>query len=533
MKTSSTFSALVVIGVCSSILPGCANVNGMIAKKQAQVQQHIDEAPAPISAPVLGTTSGAWLMGQSVKVAAPIAPELKRVIAYHPAERVSISDIASFISQETGLIVDSSEVQSSKAGVANGAQAGVETQGISPVQGSGAQGQNGSSPMLHSISIAFEGTVSGLLDIAASKAGIWWKMAEGKIIFFSSETQTFYLPLNAGTSKGSNTMTTIAGATGGGQGGGTTSSGGASITSDDNIDFWTDLAATAKTVANKAAIDVNPSAGSITVTGTPAQVRAVHDWITNLSEQLSQQVAVTMDVYSVKLTDSDTYNWSPSVVFKQTAGAFGYALTPPTQLIPVNGATPVNIVASVLNTATGTKAQYTGTQVAFQALSTLGKVTQSFHRTAVTLNGQYAPMQVVNQRGYMQSSATVLTPNVGSTTTLTPGMVTTGITATFLPRINNGKVILKMTMTNSSLLGLGTVSSGTSTIQTPNVDLTTFQQNVSLTPGDALLLTGIQQDNISQNNSGVGSATNMLLGGGVNNSTDKTMIAIVISAKVL
>jgi len=111
--------------------------------------------------------------------------------------------------------------------------------------------------------------------------------------------------------------------------------------------------------------------------------------------------------------------------------------------------------------------------------------------------------------------------------------VATGITATFLPRINNGKVILKMTMTNSSLLGLGTVSSGTSTIQTPNVDLTTFQQNVSLTPGDALLLTGIQQDNISQNNSGVGSATNMLLGGGVNNSTDKTMIAIVISAKVL
>lgn len=539
MNTSHKLVVIAVLGAVASSLSGCANISAESVKEQAKVAQSIKDAPAPVAAPVITKTSGAWLMGQAVKVAAPVAPGLRKHVAYH-AEKVTLAEIASYISQETGLIVDVSEVQSNgNTGSTGGAQQAGAMQGVQGMQGMvspqpmGMSAPGSTQGALQPISIVFEGTYSGLLDVAASKWGIWWKPDSlEKVIFFRSETKTFYLPTNAGKAVGNSTISTSAGASGSGMGG-TNATGGATSTSDYTVDFWADLAVTAKTVASNAPVAINPSAGSVTVTGTPAQVRAIEEWVKNLSEQLSQQVAVTMDVYSVKLTDSDTYNWSPSVVFKQTAGAFGYTLSPPTALIPVNGATPASIAASVLNTATGWKAQYTGTQVAFQALSTLGKVTQSFHRTAVTMNGRVAPMQVANQRGYMQSSATVLTPNVGSTTTLTPGTVTTGITATFLPRINNGKVSLDMTMTNSSLLGLGTVSSGTSTIQTPNVDLSTFQQSVSLVPGDALLLTGLQNNNISLNNSGVGSATNMLFGGGVNNSTDKTMIAIVISVKVL
>lgn len=539
MNTRYKLVFVAVLGALTSGLSGCANISAESVKEQAKVAQSIKDVPAPVSAPVITKTQGAWLMGQAVKVAAPVAPGLNKRIAYR-AERVTLAEIASYVSQETGLIVDVSEVQSSSnSAQSGGAQPNSGMQGLQGMQGMlppqpGVQGVTGSMQgSLQPISIVFEGKVSGLLDVAASKLGIWWKPDSlEKIVFFRSETKTFYLPTNAGKAVGNSTISTSSGASGSGQGG-TNATGGASSTSDYTVDFWADLALTAKTVASNAPVAINPSAGSVTVTGTPAQVRAIEDWVKNLSEQLSQQVAVTMDVYSVKLTDSDTYNWSPSVVFKQTAGAFGYTLTPGTALVPVNGATPVTLAASVLNTATGWKAQYSGTQVAFQALSTLGKVTQSFHRTAVTMNGRVAPMQVANQRGYMQSSATVLTPNVGSTTTLTPGTVTTGITATFLPRINNGRVVLDMTMTNSSLLGLGTVSSGTSTIQTPNVDLSTFQQSVSLVPGDALLLTGLQNNNISLNNSGVGSATNMILGGGVNNNTDKTLIAIVISAKVL
>lgn len=537
MNTSHKLVVIAVLGAAVS-LSGCANISAESVKEQAKVAQSIKDAPAPVAAPVITKTSGAWLMGQAVKVAAPVAPGLRKHVAYH-AEKVTLAEIASYISQETGLIVDVSEVQSNgNTGPTGGAQQagvmqGVQGMGMVSPQPMGMSAPGTTQGALQPISIKYEGTYSGLLDIAASKWGIWWKPDSlEKVIFFRSETKTFYLPTNAGKEFGSSTISTSSGVSGNGQGG-ANATGGTTSSSDYSVDFWADLASTAKVVGSSAPVATNPSAGSITVTGTPAQVRAIEEWIKGLSEQLRQQVAVTMDVYTVKLTDSDTYNWSPTVVFKQTTGALGYTLTPPGALIPVNGAAPASIAASVLNTATGWKAQYTGTQVAFQALSTLGKVTQSFHQTAVTMNGRVAPMQVVNQRGFLESSATTQTANVGSTTVLTPGTVTSGITATFLPRINNGKVSLDMRMTNSALLGFSTVTSGTGTIQTKNVDQSGFQHSVSLVPGDALMLTGLQNNNISLNNSGVGSATNMLFGGGVNNSTDKTMIAIVISVKVL
>ena len=238
-------------------------------------------------------------------------------------------------------------------------------------------------------------------------------------------------------------------------------------------------------------------------------------------------------MYTVTITKGETYNWDPSVVFKQTAGAFGYNLTAGTPFTPTGGATPVTIAASVLSTAKGTTAQYSGSQAAFQALSTLGDVSETLSQSIVTLNGQPAPLQVANQQGYLASSMSMQTANVGSSTTLTPGTVTTGFTATFLPKIVNGKILLYMTITNSALIGITSISSSGSSIQNTNVDSNTFQQSVSLTPGDALMLTGLQKNRGSKNSSGVGTPSNFLLGGGVNNDTAKSMIAIVVSAKVI
>jgi hypothetical protein len=117
--------------------------------------------------------------------------------------------------------------------------------------------------------------------------------------------------------------------------------------------------------------------------------------------------------------------------------------------------------------------------------------------------------------------------------TLTPGTITTGFTAMFLPQIVNGKIFLGMHMTNSTLTKLDSAGSGGASIQTPNVDNSIFPQNVMLTPGDSLLLTTLQIDNGNSNRSGIGSPNNFALGGGVDNNTGKQLIAIVITAKVL
>jgi len=540
-----------------SLLASCAeqSVGKQAAGLQDQATRNIAvQHPSEVK-PVVTTVDSAWLMGDAIAVAKPASPLLSSPILYHPAQRVSLADIAAYITLSKGLVVDTAEVMQTMAmSGASGVQgmAGSLSAPQMPLSGSVFPAQSGllggvgmpgaGMPLpqnLQSMAISYEGTVSGLLDIAASKAAVWWRFDEGKVVFYRTETKTFYLPAISRKSLGGSTITTATAnsGTGAASSGGTntSASSGATITSDYGVDMWGDLEKTAKAVGSGAQVAANASAGSLTVTGTPAQVRAVEKWVKELMQQLSQQVAITVRVYRVKIIQEDTYNWDPSIVFKKAAGTIGYNVSSPTALVPLSGNTPLGIAASVLTPTAGQGAwgQYTGSQAAFQALSTLGKVTETLQQTMVTLNGEPAPIQIANQQGYLASSSTLTQTVGGAITTYTPGTVTTGFTATFIPRVLNGKIVLSMTMTNSTLLGITTVGSAMNGIQTTNVDLSTFQQSVSLTPGDALLLSGVQQDNGSVNHEGVGSPANAILGGGVNNQIGKSMIAIVVSAKVL
>ena len=366
--------------------------------------------------------------------------------------------------------------------------------------------------------------------MTANKAGVWWKFNDGRLVFFREETKTFYLPAIGRKSIGGSSISTQTGS----GGGGSSAAGGATSTSDYAVDVWADMEKTAQTVGGSAKVVANSSLGSLTVTGTPSQVRNVEEWAKTLAENLSQQVSITVNIYSVNVKNEDNYNWSPSVVFKSASGTIDL-LAPQAPAI-LGTLAPLNVAANLLKNPGGTSTKYTGSQLAVQALSTLGRVTETMRQTVVTLNGQPAPMQVANQLSYLASTTPGAATTIGAAPvppTLTPGQITTGFTGMFLPRIVNGKILMTMHMVSSSLISLGNVSSGGATIQTPNVDTSTFPQSVMLTPGDSLLLTGLQLDNGSTNRSGVGSPSNHLLGGGVDDSANKKLIAIIITAKVL
>lgn len=530
-KTALVCAAAIVAGGVA----GCGSVELQARQNASTAMQHItqEQAKADVPVPVVTSTPAAWLLGQSVDVLPAKSPLLSRVVIYHPAQRVMLNDVAAWISQASGLVVDTVEAQSAP-GAAGGMQALAAA----------------------AFPIAYEGPLSGLLDATANKAGLFWKFDSGRISFYRTMTRTFYIPALARNSSGTSSIST-GGAPGaganssggngvassaGGQSGSpsgqsTLSGGGASSTASYAVDVWAELEKTAKIVGDGAHVIANKSFASVTVTGTPAQVRNVEEWTKSLAENLSQQVAITVQVFRVKTTEEENYNWNPDIVFKGLSTKYGFNLSGPQAPPIVSGDTPLNFAAAVLPTAYGSQAQYTGSQLAVQALSKLGRVSESVKQTVITLNGQPAPLQVANQTSYLQSSTQSLQPASNGAApvapTLTPGVVTTGFTAIFLPQIVNGKVLLSMDLTNSTLIRMGSVSSGGSSIQTPNIDLSTFQQSVSLTPGDTLLLTGFQQDSGAINQSGAGAPNNYAFGGGVGNSAGKQLIAIVITAKVL
>lgn len=539
VRIAAVLAALLSLAGCTSLQQARElNISTSEAIKQAQ-------ARANEPTPVITSRPGAWLAGPKIAIAKPTLPILDKEFAYHPTGPVGLTDIASWITQTTGLSVDTSEIQGTQPGATAGAPTaalGTPAIPVLPTGGllAGTSGQNGmpARENLWRMNINYAGSLAGLLDVAANKSGAWWRIDDGRIVFYRTMTRTFFFVAPSQRFSGTETIATSnGGSAAGGSGSGTgmatagtmSSNSSTANTSTYSFDLWADLERTAKTVAGSAQVAVNPSSGSITVSGTPAQIQQVEQWARQQNEKFSQQVAVTVRMFSVKLAHEDHYSWDPSIVFKSVGGVLSGTLTGPQVPAIASGA-----AAAALGLSIGGNNAYTGTKLAYNALSTLGEVTETMNQTVVALNAHPVPMQLVNSQGYICNVSTAQTANVGTSTSITQCNLTTGFTALFVPSVVNGKVILEMKITRSTNNGFtSTPPMNGSYVQTANVDNYKFEQPVSLTPGDALLLTSLQHDTGSTQRSGVGSAFNPLFGGGVSGNSGKTVIAIMVSAKIL
>lgn len=554
MFTFKTQRAIAACTTAAYLLFGCGTVeqknSAFFERTDKAIQQAQERSPEV--APVVTKTPGAWLMGESVQVAAPVSPLLQQHIAWRPAGRVTLIDVGTHLAQESGLVVDTAEVQvappaaTASASVALPGAVGAGAASLArPQDIFGAM--TGQAVKLPEFSVAYDGTRAGLLDYAASKSGVWWKFADGKVTFFRTQTETIYIPAAARRSTGSATIAATSGAANGSgnstSGSGTsnvaagTNTGGMTSTDEYVIDVWADLEKNAKVVAggsSEARIAVNKALSSITVTGTPVQVKNVREWARSLTENLSQQVAITATMYTVDITNEDYYSWDPTIIFNKLSSAYSFGLTGAQSPSIQSSVNPAGLGVSILNnTTTGATSNYSGTQLALKALSALGHVSSTLRGSVITMNGVRAPLQIGRQIGYVPSTSTTTSSNVGATTSIQTGTISVGFTANFYPQIINGKVILSMDVINNALDRLPDRTSGNATVQTPETSGSAFGQTVQLTPGDAMMLTGFSQDSGQTNKTGVGSPNNPMFGGGTDALATKKMIAIVISAKVL
>lgn len=512
----SVLAAVVASSIAAMGLQGCAAVHEVRAtQSDAEAAIKMQVPPAPDQS--VQTVNEPYLSGRVLHASPKVPDFLNKQVSLKSSTGMTVADVAQWVSDNTGIpaTADGLDVSSTQSG-------GVTLPGVP------------SSPS--SVTVDYTGTLNGLLNNVADKAGIWWHFDDGRIVFYKTETKTFQLPALAWSTNSDGSIVASSGASQDqGSSGGGSSTGTSNTVMKSSVDFWKGIENTAKAVGNGASIVADASTGSITVTGTPPQVEHVRQWVDGVSKQLSQQVAITIHVYSVKLNKEDNYGVNLTGAFQNVAQQYGFALTGAPAVTAVAG-NPMSFGANILSStsAAGSKSnEWTGSGVAVQALSSLGNVSQILSQSVVTLNGQPAPIQVAKQTVYLAQSSTTSTASVGSTNALTPGNLTTGFTALFLPHIADGKIYLGMNMTISNLDSIKTVTSGTSSIQTPETSNSTFQQSVRLQPGQSLLLTGFSQKVGSSTNNGVGSPYMPALGGGVDASTQNQMIAIVITARII
>lgn len=377
--------------------------------------------------------------------------------------------------------------------------------------------------------ISYSGKMAGLLDVLAARFGVYWEPEKDGIRFFYTKSRTFRLSALPGNSSMSSSVGTQSSGGGGSSGG---ASGGASSSSSseqrsgiqfDGLSVWQSIEDGIKTMLTvQGRVVVTPATGTVTVDDTPPTLERVAKFIADQNDGLTRQVVMNVRVLSVELNDSDSYGVNWNAVYQNIGRGLGVALN---SVSGLPGGSPM-LSFNVVNT----NSMWDGTKAMLEALSKQGRVSQITSASIVTINNQPAPIQVGRQRSYLASSTTTLgTGGAGNTTTLVPGVVTTGFSMSVLPHIlDNGRMMLQYAGDISTLVDIATVSSGSSSIQTPEIDTRNFLQRVMLNNGETLVLTGFEQFGQSGAKQGVGNANNLALGGSAKASNSKTVLVVLI-----
>jgi type IVB pilus formation R64 PilN family outer membrane protein len=390
----------------------------------------------------------------------------------------------------------------------------------------------------------YVGDFKGFMRTNEQRYNVYSRFRDGTLTFFRVETRNFTLPDmgafasmsgtissdgNLSSSSGGTSASTTSSTSGGSSGSGT---GGQTASQSLEVKPWKRLEEIAKQIAgNGAEVIADPNLGTVTVTGTPPQCDRVEDWVRTLDAMFGKQVAIDVRIYEVRLNQEDNYGLNLSLGYKSGNGHTGATFTgvaPPTVS---SNATPMSVGATIVG------GKLDGTKVAVQALSTLGNVTQVVSRSGVTQNGKVMAMQSATLQDYIPSSQTTLASNVGSTSSMQTAPDISGFTSTFTPKVVNGRILIMFDMTLSNLNPLQEQTQGSgaslSKVQLRTKPLARFQQTVGLKPGESLVLTGLRDQTTSTTNNGVGSPYVPVTGGGVDAAKRETMIAVVITARLL
>lgn len=385
--------------------------------------------------------------------------------------------------------------------------------------------------------LRWQGPLGGLLDNITARTGLSWRTDHGAVVFYLTETRTFQFAFlntrvnsNASVSSGS----TSSMGTSGGSGGGDNSVSGDSSSSQKTTtlqdrDAYEDIRKTMETILTpeKGRYWLSESTGVLTVTDTPQVLETVSHYVDEQNREMNRQVQLSVKVLSVSNTRNEQFGIDWGLVYKslQQVGA-----TLNNAGGDIAGATSAGV--SILDTATGSAARFSGSSLLIKALSEQGDISVVTSQDSTVTNLTPVPIQMADQTVYVAGSATTTTTDVGATTTLTPGMITTGFNMTLLPLIRQaGDVQLQVNfnLSDPPTIRSFTSKDGNSYIEMPYTKLRSLSQKVNLRAGQSLVLTGFSQDNTSVRKSGTFTPGNFLFGGGRKGEHGRSTLVIIIT----
>ena len=372
--------------------------------------------------------------------------------------------------------------------------------------------------------LSYKGPLSGLLDEVSNRFGIWWKYEKKQIYFYKYITKSFTLYTLP-------TKPSLSVEVGGESTDGSAGSSSVSLSNSAQIDLWATIETAIRSMISQGAqLTTDQSSGVITLTGTPTDIKKVAKYVNEQNIRLSRQVAISVKVLQVTVTDSDKYGLDLGAVFSGNNRITNLGITGAAGQAEVSSGLSMAIVSGSWNITS-----------AIQALSEQGKTALITSGTVTTLNNKPAPIQVVRTQNYISEITKTNSGSDGSYYDLSTDTeeIETGFTLDVLPRIlEHGRLMLMFNLTLSDLIELQKVNltnnpEGGEFIQNPVIETRGFSQEVALKSGETLILSGYERVEDSAQKSGIGSAENSMFGGSVTANKTRSILVIMLTPVVL
>lgn len=536
MSIKLTSSSLLIV----MTLSGCANTYRAMEENDKDIKSnisHVDKVKKQFASKqdtiVVLNDSGVWVSNKSMPAAKDKPAILNEKIAISKG-RIGINEISEEITRRLGVSVRlGPEIILSMNGTDTNTTSNGSIQGVGSTLGSTTQPASPINKEIYYTSLTFTGTLESLLNVLSARMNVSWDVNErGDLKIYRYITKTFSIAAPHGESEYTTDNTSQ----------GVASSDSSTLQSSDDSGTseitsmttgrqspWTNVAAAVHSIlSTEGRMAVNESAGTITVTDVKMSVDRAGDYVKEQNTHYLRQAAIEITVYDVESNDDMGFGVNWAAIYSKLAN-YSVAAVSPASLL---GTGAGSISAMILDDS-GATSSFAGTNVLVEALRTQGRVSTVTSGSTLALNHRPSSIRLGLSEGYLKSSSTVSTANVGSTTTLQDGTVQTGSVISLLPNIINAEQLtLQMSINISALIGqIREFKSNGESLFAPKKSIMEINYPVSLKTGQTLVLGGLEDNSASNNEKSMGDSW---LAGGSNRSTKKrTSIVIVVKSVIL
>lgn len=381
----------------------------------------------------------------------------------------------------------------------------------------------------------FSGPLSKFLDLVAQAADMVWSydQSRNEVVFRDTITKVFTLYALPSS------ITTQANRSAGTKAGDESSTDSASGSTSQKtmvstqIRIWKEVEEALKSLLpsrdGKSRYSVAPSTGTITVTTTPASMRVVEDYIQQQNDIMSRTVAVTVNMITVQVDESDEFGLDVSAVLNDLGGRYAWNLVGPPSGASVDAGSVTAAVVSGGDSSINRR--FGGSQAVIRALSRHGEIVQSRRNTVYARNNQMVPVTAVSEVNYVDSISLPDTNSSGSSTPqVNSATISVGYAMNIMPRIlEDGSIILEYSIDQSTLDSLDDFDVGGGfRVQRPEKSIRSFYQQVPMHSGEVLVMAGLDEIDSRFSRTGQGHPDFIGFGGGRSGSNTRTVSYIML-----